>query len=86
MLEYRPDMDKAAGCLRRLPPGWWRDDGRVRAVACLLDDFGSFESPADVVSFFCEPWRWEHEIGAIVADAMAETGQAPRPSLRRRPG
>ena len=86
MLEYRPDMDKAAGCLRRLPADWWRDDGSVRAVACLLDDFGSFESPADVVSFFFEPWKWEGEIGAIVADAMAETGPGRRLSLRRRPG
>lgn len=86
MLQERVDMDEAAGCLRRLGPGWWRDDGRVRAVARLLDDFGSFESPGDVVSFFCEPWNWEREIGAIVADAMAEAGPARRLSPRRRPG
>jgi hypothetical protein len=74
MLQNLVDMDEAVGFLRRLGPGWWKDDGRVRAVARLLDDFGSFESPGDVVSFFFEPWKWQREIGAIVADSMAEAG------------
>ncbi len=61
-------MEKAAERLRNLEADWWNSDGTLLAVAGILDDFGSFESPGDVTSYFVEPWNWDEEISEIVRD------------------
>ncbi len=76
-------MEKAAERLRNLADDWWKDDDTVLAVARILDDFGSFQSTANVVSFFFRPWHWKAEILRIVrdvereADVPLKVGQLP---------
>ncbi|MEE8470470.1 MAG: hypothetical protein V3S51_03990 [Dehalococcoidia bacterium] len=65
-------MEKAAERLRNLEAGWWNSDDTLLAVARILDDFGSFESPGDVISYFVEPWKWGEEISEIVRDVGRE--------------
>lgn len=61
-------MERAADRLRNLNPEWWNSEDMVIGVARILDDFGSFESPADVLSYFMQPWEWMSEIDDIVRD------------------
>ena len=61
-------MERAVEYLRNLDQDWWNSKAAVLAVAGILDDFGSFESTNDVVSFFLEPQKWCNEVSAIVTD------------------
>ena len=65
-------MEEAAELLRNLTDGWWHSQPTVIAVAYVLDDFGAFDSPADVMSFFVDPKSWEPEITDIVRDVAEE--------------
>jgi hypothetical protein len=66
-------MEEAAGLLDTLEDGWWESQDTVLAIACILDDFGAFQSPGDIVSFFVKPRTWETEIAEIVRDVVRET-------------
>jgi len=71
--DYLKQLDNLGKHFNLLEVGekWYMSDDTMQAVAVILNENGKFKTPADAISFFCNPDRWEAAIYDLINNYKA---------------